>query len=148
MRPLDFPPDDLDRIDHDRFGHPCPHVQRRMELLGLAAHGVSRADLARLTGFSWATIQRRLDDYRDGGLAAVRPREPAEQAEDTGHLEPDWDAGDSARIHRQWSKFDRVRLRSRQKAWMDWPDRFQSSIRSRQARTRSGSRRRMKGSPR
>ena len=74
MRPLDFPADDLTRIDNDRFRHPCPHVQRRMELLWLAAHGVPRADLARLTGFSRATIQRRLDDYRDGGLAAVRRR--------------------------------------------------------------------------
>jgi hypothetical protein len=63
MRALDFPPDVLAQIEHDRYHHPCPQVQRRMELLRLAAHGLPRADLLRLT---------RLDDYRDGGLDAVR----------------------------------------------------------------------------
>ena len=91
MRPLDFPADDLTRIDHDRYHHPCPHVQRRMELLWLAAHGVSRADLIRLTGFSRATVQRRLDDYRGGGLAAVRRRahkgQPSKLRDHTTDLE-------------------------------------------------------------
>lgn len=72
MRALDFPPDVLAQIEHDRYCHPCPQVQRRMELLRLAAHGLARADLIRLTGLSRATVQRRLDDYRDGGLDAVR----------------------------------------------------------------------------
>jgi transposase len=72
MRALDFPPDALDLGEHDRYQHPCPQVQRRMELLRLAAHGLPRADLIRLTGLSRATVQRRLDDYRDGGLDAVR----------------------------------------------------------------------------
>lgn len=72
MRTLDFPPDVLAQIEHDRFLHPCPQVQRRMELLRLAAHGLPRADRIRLSGLSRATVQRRLDDYRDGGLDAVR----------------------------------------------------------------------------
>lgn len=72
MRRLDFPPPVLAQIEHDRYHHPCPQVQRRMELLRLAAHGLPRADLLRLTGLSRATVQRRLDNYRDGGLDAVR----------------------------------------------------------------------------
>ena len=46
--------------------------------------------------------------------------------------------GSLARMRRQRSKFDRVSPRSRQKALTESPDRFQASIRSRQARTRSG----------
>ena len=72
MRRLDFRPDVLAQIEHDRYHHPCPQVQRRMELLRLAAHGLPRADLIRLSGLSRATVQRRLDDYRDGSLDAVR----------------------------------------------------------------------------
>jgi len=72
MRPLHFPPDVLAEIEHDRFHHPVPQIQRRMELLRLAAHGLPRADLIRLSGLSKATVQRRLDEYRDGGLDAVR----------------------------------------------------------------------------
>jgi hypothetical protein len=51
--------------------------------------------------------------------------------------------GSLARMRRQRSKFDRVIFRSRQKALMVWPDRFQASTKSRQRRTRSGLRRRM-----
>jgi transposase len=72
MRPLHFPPDVLAEIEHDRFHHPVPQVQRRMELLRLAAYGLPRPDLIRLSGLSKATVQRRLDEYRDGGLDAVR----------------------------------------------------------------------------
>ena len=72
MRPLHFPPDVLADIEHDRFHHPVPQVQRRMELLRLAAHGLPRPDLIRLSGLSQATVPRRLDESRDGGLDAVR----------------------------------------------------------------------------
>lgn len=71
MRELKFPPDILGRIDHDRFHHPCPQIQKRMEVLRLAAHGLKRPDIARLSGLSRASVQRRLDEYRDGGLDAV-----------------------------------------------------------------------------
>ena len=72
MRPLHFSPDVLAEIEHDRFHHPLPQIQRRMDLLRLAAHGLPRPDLIRLSGLSKATVQRRLDEYRDGGLDAVR----------------------------------------------------------------------------
>ena len=72
MRPLHSPPAVLAEIEHDRSHHPVPHIQRRMELLRLAAHGLPRPDLIRLSGLSKATVQRRLEEYRDGGLDAVR----------------------------------------------------------------------------
>ena len=42
-----------------------------MEVLRLAAHGLKRPDIVRLSGLSRASVQRRLDEYRDGGLDAV-----------------------------------------------------------------------------
>ena len=59
MRPLHFPPDVLAEIEHGRFHHPDPQIQRRMELLRLAAHGLPRSYLIRLSGLSKATVQRR-----------------------------------------------------------------------------------------
>jgi len=35
MRHFEFPPDVLTAIEHDRFHHADPHVQRRMEALWL-----------------------------------------------------------------------------------------------------------------
>jgi len=71
VRGLKFPKADLERIDHDRFHHPCPQIQKRMEVLRLAAYGLKRPDIVRLSGLSRASVQRRLDEYRDGGLDAV-----------------------------------------------------------------------------
>ena len=72
MRPFDFPPAVLAEVAADRFHHPSPKVQRRMEVLWLTAHGVTRADVLRLSGASRASVRRDRDAYRDGGLDAVR----------------------------------------------------------------------------
>lgn len=71
MSSLQFTPSELEQIDHDRFYHPCPQIQKRMEVLRLAAHGLPQAEIAQLTGLSKATIQRRLADFRRGRLDAV-----------------------------------------------------------------------------
>jgi len=79
MRHFDFPPGVLDEIGRDRFEHPDPRVQRRMEALWLKAHGERHGRVAELAGLSRATVQRVLDSYEAGGVAAVRasarPRE-------------------------------------------------------------------------
>jgi len=40
MRHFEFPPDVLTAIEHDRFHHADPHVQRRMEALWLNPHEI------------------------------------------------------------------------------------------------------------
>ena len=72
MRPFDFPPAVLSDIAADRFRHPSPNVQRRMEVLWLTAKGVPRAEVVHLSGASRASVQQYLDAYRDGGLDVVR----------------------------------------------------------------------------
>ena len=74
MRPLVFTQDDRDQIEHDRFMHPCPQIQKRMDILNLAAHGFEYKQIAEIAGCSTATVQRRLDDFRNGGLDQVRQR--------------------------------------------------------------------------
>lgn len=72
MRNFEFPRDVLNQIDHDRFFHPDPSVQRRMEVLRLKAHGQKHEQIAELSGLSRPTVQRLLDKYQSGGLAEVR----------------------------------------------------------------------------
>ena len=72
MPALQFTPAERERIDHDRFYHPCPQIQKRMEVLRLAAHGLPQAEIAQLSGLSKATVQRRIADYRRGQLDAVQ----------------------------------------------------------------------------
>src|SRR5206468_385484 len=56
----------------DRFWHPDPLVQRRMEVLWLKAHGETHGRIAELAGLSRATVQRVLDQYQAGGVESVR----------------------------------------------------------------------------
>lgn len=72
MRDFVFPPDVVAEVIRDRFQHPDPLVQRRMEVLWLKAHGEKHARIAALADISRPTVQRVLDLYEDGGLEAVR----------------------------------------------------------------------------
>jgi len=72
MREFTFTDDDLKAIEHDRYHYPHPHVQRKMEVLWLKSHGLPHQQIAELAGVSLRTVQRYLDDYLEGGLAAVR----------------------------------------------------------------------------
>jgi transposase len=72
MRHFEFSRDVLAEIERDRFEHPDPLVQRRMEVLWLKAHGETHERIAELSGLSRATIQRLLDTYEAGGVDAVR----------------------------------------------------------------------------
>jgi transposase len=72
MRQFSFTAEDLQAIAHDRYHHPHPHVQRKMEVLWLKSHDLPHHQIATLAGISVRTVQRYLDDYREGGLPQVR----------------------------------------------------------------------------
>jgi transposase len=72
MRPLTVTADDLAAIAHDRYHHPVPLVQKRMEVVWLYHHGQTQATCAALAGVSHRSAQRYLDAYRDHGLAGLR----------------------------------------------------------------------------
>jgi hypothetical protein len=72
MREFTFSVEDLKAIDHDRYHHPHPHVQRKMEVLWLKSHGLPHQRIADLAGVSLRTAQRHLDEYLQGGLTLLR----------------------------------------------------------------------------
>ena len=72
MRRFVFSEEALAEIRHDRFHHPHPHVQRKMEVLWLKANGLTHAEIARLADSSPRSVQRYLDQFERGGLDLVR----------------------------------------------------------------------------
>jgi transposase len=72
MRHISFTAEDLRTIAHDRYYHPHPHVQRKMEVLWLKSHGLPHHQIATLAGVGLRTVQRYLDEYLEGGLPRVR----------------------------------------------------------------------------
>ena len=75
MAKFTLSPDDLERVAHDRYHHPCPQIQKRMEVLWLASHAnLIQEAVAELAGVGLASVQRFLATYRREGLDAVQRR--------------------------------------------------------------------------
>src|SRR2546421_6548648 len=72
MRAVTFSEADVEAIRHERYHHPEPRVQRRMEILWLKHHGLTHQRIATLAGVSRSSVQRCLDDFLQGGLEQVR----------------------------------------------------------------------------
>ena len=72
MRRFEFTDEEFQTINQERFHHPDPNVQRRMEILWLKAHGETHQRIAELSGVGRRTVQRVLDLFWDGRLDAVR----------------------------------------------------------------------------
>jgi len=72
MRRLTFTPEDLDAIRHERYHHPHPRVQQKLEVLWLKSQGCTHEDIAALADVSRRSVQRYLDEFADGGLERLR----------------------------------------------------------------------------
>src|SRR3954470_15881875 len=72
MRPITFTADERRALAHDRYYHPDPRVQSKMEVLWLKSHGLPHDRIATYAGVSRRTVQRYLDEYLQGGLPRLR----------------------------------------------------------------------------
>ena len=72
MARLTFSLEDQEVLRQERFNHPHPRVQQRMEVLWLISQGLVYAEVARLAGVSQATVDRYVTAYRQGGLEGLR----------------------------------------------------------------------------
>ena len=74
MRIITFTADDRNALAHDRYHHPDPRVQRKMEVLWLKSHGLTHDQIAAYADVSRRTVQRYLDQsYTLEALTKPRP---------------------------------------------------------------------------
>jgi len=59
-------------VDAERDAHPDEHVRRKMLVLWLLHHGLTREKAADITGTGRGTVQRYVAAFRDGGLEGLR----------------------------------------------------------------------------
>jgi transposase len=72
MWTISFSADDRRTLAHDRYHHPDPRVQRKIEVLWLKSHGLNHDAIAAYADVSRRTVQRDLDEYLEGGLPRLR----------------------------------------------------------------------------
>jgi transposase len=69
---LEFTPEILAVLREERYSHPVPLVQRRMEALWLKSHGLSHEQIARLVGITENTLRDYFQLYVEGGLEKLK----------------------------------------------------------------------------
>ena len=70
--PLTFSDDDRSTLATERYRHPDPRVQQRMEVLWLLSQGETQARSGQLAGVSKATVERYVALFRKSGLPGLR----------------------------------------------------------------------------
>ena len=69
---LEFTPEIIEALNHERFHHPVPLVQRRMEVLWLKSHGLPHEQIAVLGNISETTMREYFQLYLAGGIEGLK----------------------------------------------------------------------------
>jgi transposase len=69
---IDFTPQDIDALHHQRFHHPHPRVQVRMEAVYLKSQGLPHQEICRLTRITENTLRSYLRQYQEGGIERLK----------------------------------------------------------------------------
>ena len=69
---LSFTDDDIEQLHYERFHHPHPRVQRKMEALYLKSQGYLHRDIAQIVRVTGPTLLRYFQDYQVGGVAQLK----------------------------------------------------------------------------
>lgn len=69
---LQIPAEDVAVIHYERFHHPHPHVQNKMEVLLLKSEDLPHHQIARIAGVCENTVRTYFEEYRHGGISALK----------------------------------------------------------------------------
>src|SRR5918995_409105 len=72
---IDSSPEQIDAIHHERFHHPHPRVQLKMEAVYLKSQGLPHYDICRLARISENTLRSYLRQYQEGGIERLKQTE-------------------------------------------------------------------------
>jgi transposase len=85
---IDFKAEDIDALHHQRFHHPHPRVQLRLEAVYLKGQGLAHRDICRLTRISENTLRSYLGQFLEGGIERLKRTDWAGTASElAGHAE-------------------------------------------------------------
>ncbi len=86
---IEFSDEDKAALNYERYHHPHPFVQQKMEALWLKSQGLAHKEICRLTDVCSTTLTSYVRDYKEGGIEALktlpfrRPRSDLEDHRDT-----------------------------------------------------------------
>ena len=72
MIQIEYSPEVIEELDYERYHHPSPKVQKKMEVLYLKSRELSHKEICRICRISKTTLAAYLKQYRDGGLEGLK----------------------------------------------------------------------------
>jgi transposase len=72
MIQIDFTPEDVVALHHERFHHPHPRVQEKMEAVYLKSQGLLHKEICRLSRISENTLRSYLRQFQEGGIERLK----------------------------------------------------------------------------
>ena len=72
MIKIEFTEEEKRALNYERYNHPSPRVQRKMEALWLKSQGICHKDIAKLTGVSINVITQYIKEYQTGGIEKLK----------------------------------------------------------------------------
>ena len=72
MLQIQFTEEIIEKIAYERYHHPHPRVQRKMEVLYLKSQRLSHQMIKQLSRISENTLLKYLREYKEGGLEKVK----------------------------------------------------------------------------
>lgn len=67
-----FTDEEKDQLHYERFHHPHPRVQKKMEALWLKSQGLSHKEICRLVGICRNTLRSYINDFLEGGVEGLK----------------------------------------------------------------------------
>ncbi len=72
MIKIEFTEEEIQALHYQRYHHPHPRVQRKMEALWLKSQKVPHNQIAKLTGVSINVVTRYSREYKKGGIEKLK----------------------------------------------------------------------------
>jgi transposase len=72
MLHVGFTPEQIDSLHHERFHHPHPRVQLKMEAVYLKSQGLPQHEICRLARISENTLRTYLRQFQEGGIERLK----------------------------------------------------------------------------
>ena len=72
MIKIEFTEEEIRALNYERYHHPHPHVQRKMEALWLKSQGLPHKQIARLTDVSINVVTSYFREYQAGSIEKLK----------------------------------------------------------------------------
>lgn len=72
MLRINFQQKDVDKLHYERYHHPHPQVQKKMEVLYLKSQGIKHKDICHLCQISKTTLTKYIKQYQLGGVEELK----------------------------------------------------------------------------